>query len=118
MWNREAGRVHNRISEQENIQIDGARPLMVRSTTAHLELKFEQRAQQLFRRVGGFERDGTIQKPRLCCEFNGFSFIKRRDSLHLAEFTEVCDGVAQIGFTVANIRAEREIGEVECATHY
>jgi len=27
-------------------------------------------------------------------------------------------GVAKIGFTVANIRAEREIGEVECATHY
>ena len=109
MRNREAGIVDNQIAKQENVDVDDARPFLLRSASAHPLLDVENAGEQFLRRLLRIQRDSTIQEPRLGGKFHGFGFVERRDLNDFTDGAQPVDGGIQIFGSIPDVRAERKI---------
>jgi hypothetical protein len=72
---------------------------------AHGSLDLQERSQELAWRLFSIQRDGTIQKPGLLGEFDGFGFIERGDGSDFPETAQFFDGGLEVGGTIADVRA-------------
>jgi hypothetical protein len=105
----EAGIVDDQVAEQQNVEIDDARTLLLSSLAAQLLLDFENAGEQLLRRLLGIQSNRTIQEPGLRGKFHRFGFVARRDRDDLAESPQAIDRRAQITRAITDIGAERKI---------
>src|SRR5690348_8026260 len=110
MRDHEFFRVDDRISEEQDIDIDDARTLFLETPAAHLPLQIKDSGKQLLRHLLGAEFDGAIQEPRLSGESYWLGLVKRRCDLDAAQLGETCDGDIQVRGTIIKVRAEGEIG--------
>src|SRR6266702_2560861 len=109
MGDHEVFRVNDRISEEQDIDIDDARTFFFETPAAHLPLQIKDSGKQLLRHLLGAEFNGTIQEPRLSGESYRLGLVKRRYGLDAAQCGETCNGDIQVGGTIIKVRAEREV---------
>ena len=69
--------VDDRISKQQNVDVDAARAFFLGARSSHLLLDLENRFDELLRRFLGIEFDCAIQEPGLSGEFDRFGFVER-----------------------------------------
>ena len=82
---------HNhRIAEKQNVDIDRARAFFLHALPAHLLFDAENRGHQLLRRLAGFKRDRTIQKPGLLGELHRLGFVERRNCRYATGRSQAC----------------------------
>src|SRR5207244_11136882 len=108
MRDHEFFRVDDRISEEQDIDIDDARTFFLETPAAHLPLQIKDSGKQLLRHLLGAEFNGTIQEPRLSGESYRLGLVKRSYGLDAAECSDTCNGDIQVGGTIIKVRAEHE----------
>jgi hypothetical protein len=109
MRDHEFFRVDDRISEEQDIDIDDARTFFLETPAAHLPLQIKDSGQQLPWHLLGAEFNGAIQEPRLSGESYRLGLVERRYGLDAAQCSETCNGDIQVGGTIIKVRAEREV---------
>src|SRR6266852_5298432 len=109
MRDHEFFRVDDRISKEQDIDIDDAGTFFLETPAAHLPLQIEDSGKQLLRHLLGAQFDGTIQEPRLSGESYRLGLVKRRYRLDAAQFGETRNGDIQVRGTIIKVRAEREV---------
>src|SRR5438445_13602736 len=102
-------RVNDRISEEQDIDIDDARTFFFETPAAHLPLQIKDSGKQLPWHLLGAECNGAIQEPRLSGESYRLGLVKRRYGLDGAQSGETYNGHLQVGGPIMNVRAEREL---------
>jgi len=81
------------------------------------ELDRQHLREERLRRQSGFERDHTIQKPRLVAKFHGFGFIKAGYCEDSPSFAEAFYRFPEAGRPVPNVRSEGEIDQLRHGYH-
>ena len=109
MRDHEFFRVDDRISEEQDIDIDDARTFFLETPAAHLPLQIKDSGQQLPWHLFSAEFDDAIQEPRLSGESYRLGLVERRYGLDAAQCSETCNGDIQVGGTIIKVRAEREV---------
>ena len=109
MGDHEVFRVNQRISEEQDIDIDDARTFFLETPAAHLPLQIKDSGQQLPWHLFSAEFDDAIQEPRLSGESYRLGLVERRYGLDAAQCSETCNGDIQVGGTIIKVRAEREV---------
>src|SRR3954467_2680459 len=109
MRNRQFLSVNDLFTEQKNIEVDYSRPLCLCSTATHLLLDLQQAADELRRGKGCGQGDRAVYEPGLIFIFHRFCFIECRNCVDCSEFAQLLDRMSDVGDTVANIGAQREI---------
>src|SRR5438067_4699454 len=109
MGDHEVFRVNDRISEEQDIDIDDARTFFFETPAAHLPLQIKDSGKQLLRHLFSAEFDDAIQEPRLSGESYRLGLVERRYGLDAAQCSETCNGDIQVGGTIIKVRAEREV---------
>src|SRR5207244_7666449 len=109
MGDHEVFRVNERISEEQDIDINDARTFFLETPAAHLPLQIKDSGQQLPWHLISAEFDDAIQEPRLSGESYRLGLVERRYGLDAAQCSETCNGDIQVGGTIIKVRAEREV---------
>jgi len=112
MRHRQRRNVDNRRAEEEDVDIDNSRPVLLTALTAHALFEREDSGDELARHFFGIQLSGAVQEPGLGGEFHGFGFVEGRnrgDGSHVGKFVQ---SGAQVGGAVAEVRAEGEIDDL------
>jgi hypothetical protein len=84
-------------------------PFFCRRSPAHLLFDAKDRGHQLLRRLAGFERDRTIQKPWLLGELHRLGFVNDETATTRPRVSSRASALLQLGLAVADIRSQRKI---------
>ena|SRR5579884_439321 len=113
MRNRQSRRIYDGVTEQQNIDIDGARPfypcgsLLSRSPPSHRSFNPQKLRQKLLWHFLRLQFDHAVQKPGLLGVLDRLSFINRRHGLYFAQFAQAFDRGPQIRLAIADVRPQR-----------
>src|SRR5207249_10404091 len=97
MGDHEVFRVNDRISEEQDIDIDDARTFFFETPAAHLPLQIKDYGKQLLRHLFSAEFDDAIQVPRLSDEPYRLGLAERRYGRDAAPCSGARNGVNQGG---------------------
>src|SRR5229473_1405382 len=103
MRDRELVRLYDRVSEHQDIDVDGPRTLFLNAPPAHVLFDAENRRHQLLRSPISLDRNRRIQEPRLPGELHRLGFIERRQSNNSTDRTQPNLSVPQLRLAVTDI---------------
>src|SRR5207253_9126190 len=109
MRDHEFFRVDDRISEEQDIDINDARTFFLETPAAHLPFQIKDSGKQLLRHLLGAEFNGAIQEPRLSSESYRLGLVKRRYGLDATHCSETCNGDIQVGGKITKVRVEHMV---------
>lgn len=109
VWDRELRGINDGRAEEQDIDIDDSRTFCDYAFASHLLLDVQDRREQLFRKLLGFQRDDAVQEPRLPDKIHRLGFVKRRYRGDVAQSTQCIDGRGEIRGTISDVRSERQI---------
>src|SRR5437667_10251635 len=92
-------RVNDRISEEQDIDIDDARTFFFETPAAHLPLQIKDSGKQLPWHLLGGELNGANQEPRLSGESYRLGLVKPRYGLDPPQCGDTCHGDLQAAGT-------------------
>jgi len=118
MGNSQARFIDDLISKKHYIDIEVARALLAGAETAHGRFDVQRQLEQLARGHPGFNCRYTIQKPGLVGNVDGLGLIERGNSQQPSACFQLRKGGAQVGRTVSQIRAQRQIGDFTHSTSF
>ena len=113
--NIEVGLVKDEVSVEQDVEVEGPRPIAHCGVTvaAELALDAEQSGQQRGRREFGFKSGNRVDEARLIRESNRGGGVKRRKAADLSDCLEAPDGSGERGFGWAgrtgNVRAHSDV---------
>src|SRR5438445_2502015 len=105
MGDHEVFRVNERISEEQDIDINDARTFFLETPAAHLPLQIKDSGKQLLRHFLGAEYKGAIQEPRMSGESYRIGLVKRRYGLDATKCSQTCNADIQVSVTIIKVRA-------------
>ncbi len=69
-------RLEDCVAEEQNVDVDRSRTFSLQALAAHLLLDAQNCRHQLFRSLGRFETDSTVQEPCLVGKVDGFRLVE------------------------------------------
>jgi len=102
--------VDHGVAVEEDVEVDEARPVGEGLAAAHAGFDSAESGEEFFRRESGAGFQGSVEEPRLVQITDGFRLVKTgepRDGE--AGVFEKLNGSAEIGFAVADVRAESDV---------
>jgi len=109
MRNPQAWLIHHAIREKHNVDINVARTFLAHAETSHGRFDLQCKLEQLPRRLIRFNRRDAVQKPRLVWDVYRLGLIQGGNLQQPARNFQLCDGRAQVGRTVSQVRSQRQI---------
>src|SRR5271166_938398 len=105
----ELWRVHDRVSKQEDVDINYPRTFWADTTTAHFLLDLQYPGKKLLGHQLGLQSDCAIDEPRLVDDFHRCRLIERGHGDHIPQFAQPVDCGAQVSRAIIEVRAQRKI---------
>ena len=115
---RERWDLNNRAAEQQNIDVNNARPFLLLALPPHCLFEIQNARDQLPRHLFRVQLDRAIQEPGLRCHLHGLSFVKRGDGNDAAQFRQLLDCRPEIRSPVAQVRSQRKINDLVHAAKF
>src|ERR1035441_6311042 len=112
MRHRQRWRVDVGCAEEQDVDVDDARPLGLRSLPSHGALDSQHSGEELARDEFCAYGHGTIQKPWLLGELDRLGFVERRNLPHIAEIEEVTYCGPDVYLPVSEVGTQREIDDL------
>jgi hypothetical protein len=109
MRNLEFARRDDKVSEEENVNVDGTRAFRQCALSAHAQFDGLNASEQEPREEIGFYFDNYVQKPGLIAQVLGLGFIDRRpaEDVNIRRF-ETIQGIQQVRLAIAEVGAKGE----------
>jgi hypothetical protein len=103
--------IDHTISKQQDIDVNDARPFVPNPPAAHPLFDRKSEGQQVARRLGGFQRNRAVEKPRLIMEIYRLGFVKAGRCGHGSRLCQTFEGITKIGYAIAHVRSQRQVDE-------
>src|ERR1035441_5110447 len=112
MRHRQRWRVDVGRAEQQDVDVDDARALGLRSLPSHGALDIQDAGKEFSRDQFRPHGHGTIQEPWLLGKFDRLGLIERRNFLYIAEVEELANRGPDVYLPVSEVGTQREIDDL------